>query len=131
MAALSRRRSCSIFCDLDRFMFNAESSCGPIVACATGSLVRVRLLGTPMKARRLIETACYDPDQVKALGQALDDAWARIAPSVNDRPEAIDAARFTLADIILGLAKQGNFDSQWLADTAVQLMLSRSSNFQP
>jgi hypothetical protein len=63
------------------------------------------------------------------MGKALDDAWAEIAPSVDDRPEAIQAARFVLADIILSLGAQGNFDPQWLADTAVQLMVSRASRF--
>lgn len=80
-----------------------------------------------MKTRPLIDTASYDPHQVKALGTAFDDAWERLAPSVSSRPEAVEAARFALADIILGLAKQGNFDPLWLADTAVQVMLSRSS----
>jgi hypothetical protein len=84
-----------------------------------------------MKARQLIENSSFGPDQVKAMGKALDDAWARIAPSVDDRPEAIQAARFTLADIILSLGAQGNFNSEWLADTAVKLMVSRSSKTPP
>jgi hypothetical protein len=82
-----------------------------------------------MKARRLIESSSFGPDQVKAMGQALDNAWAQLAPSVDDRPEAIQAARFALADIILSLGAQGNFNPEWLADTAVQLMVSRSSSF--
>jgi hypothetical protein len=65
------------------------------------------------------------------MGQALDDAWAELAPSVDDRPEAIQAARFALADIILSLAAQGNFDAKWLAKTAVEFMLARSSRSQP
>jgi hypothetical protein len=77
-----------------------------------------------MKARHLIDSSSFGPDQIKAMGKALDDAWARIAPSVDDRPEAIEAARFALADIILSLGGQGIFDPAWLADTAVQLMLS-------
>jgi hypothetical protein len=80
-----------------------------------------------VKARRLIENASYAPDQLKALGQAFDDAWVRIAPSVSSSPEAIEAARFVLADIVLGLAKNGSLDPRWLADAAVQVMLSRSS----
>jgi hypothetical protein len=78
-----------------------------------------------MKARQLIESSSFGPEQVKAMGTALDDAWARIAPRVDDRTEAIHAARFALADIILSLGAQGNFDSEWLASTAAQLMLSR------
>ena len=84
-----------------------------------------------MKARQLIENSSFGPDEVKAMGEALDDAWAQPAPSVDDRPEAIQAARFALADIILCLAGQGHFNAQWLADTAVQLMKSRASRFRP
>jgi len=80
-----------------------------------------------MKARRLIENAAFEPDQLKALGQAFDDAWERIAPSVSNTPEAVEAARFALADIVLGLAKNGSLDPSWLAEAAVQVMLSRSS----
>jgi hypothetical protein len=80
-----------------------------------------------MRARQLIEKSSFGPDEVKAMGQALDDAWAKLAPSVGASPEAIEAARFALADIILSLGGQGNFDPKWLAGTAVQLMTSRSS----
>ena len=57
---------------------------------------------------------------MKALGKAFEDPWACIAPSVSTRAKADGAARLTLADIILGLAKAGNFDPQKLADAAVQ-----------
>ena len=80
-----------------------------------------------MKARQIIAGGAYGPDQLKALGKAFDDAWARIAPTVSSRAKAIEATRLKLADILLGLAKEGNFDPQWLADTAVQLVLTRSS----
>ena len=83
-----------------------------------------------MKARQLIANASYDPDQVKALGTAFENAWEVLAPNVGSCPEAIEAARFALADVVLGLAKQGNFDPEWLADTAVRLMLSSSSGIQ-
>jgi hypothetical protein len=75
-----------------------------------------------MKARQLIASGSYGPDQLKALGKAFDDAWDRIAPTVSKRPKAIETARLKLADIVLGLAKMGNFDPQWLADAAVQAM---------
>jgi hypothetical protein len=77
-----------------------------------------------MKARRLIANASYDPDQLKALGKAFDDAWDRFSPNVSSRAEAVEAARLKLAEIILGLAKKGNVDPRWLADTAVQMMLA-------
>src|SRR5262249_54147639 len=79
-----------------------------------------------MKARQLIENSSFGPDEVKAMAQALDDAWAEIAPGVDNRLEAIQAARFAIADIILSLGGQGNFDKVWPARTAVQLTTSRS-----
>jgi hypothetical protein len=82
-----------------------------------------------MRARQLIANSSFAPDQVKAMGKALDDAWVQLAPSVDDRPETIQAARFALADIILSLGAQGNFDPDWLAETAVRLMIPRSSRF--
>ena len=81
-----------------------------------------------MKARQLIASASYSPEQVKALGTAFENAWELLAPSVSSRPEAIEAARFTLADVVLGLARQGNFDPRWLADTALGVMLSPSGS---
>jgi hypothetical protein len=83
-----------------------------------------------MKARQLIESATYYPDQVKALGQAFDAAWARIGPTISSRAHAIEAARLRLANIVLGLAKAGNFDPQQLADAAVQQMLAAAKRRQ-
>lgn len=83
-----------------------------------------------MKARQLVASGSYGPDQLKALAKAFDDAWGRLAPNVSSRPKAIEVARLKLADIVLGLAKQGNFDPQWLADTAVQVVRSRSAGFR-
>jgi len=80
-----------------------------------------------MKARQLIANASYDPDQLKALGKIFDDAWDRIAPHVSNRAEAIEAARLTLADIVLGLAKTGTVDPKKRAEAAVQRMLAGTS----
>jgi hypothetical protein len=84
-----------------------------------------------MKARLLIQSASYGPDEVKALGQAFDDAWARIAPSVSTRAEAVEAARLKLAGVILGLAKRGNFDPQHLADEAIKSMHAPPQKLRP
>jgi hypothetical protein len=89
------------------------------------------LLGVFMKARQLIANASYDPDQLKALGKAFDDAWGRISPNVSARPPAIEASRLKLAEIILSLAKQRNFDPAWLADSAVQMMLAPPRKLRP
>ena len=77
-----------------------------------------------MKARQLIASASYDPDQLKGLGKAFDDAGNRISPHISNRAVAIEASRLTLADVILGLAKAGTIDPQKLADAAVRRMLA-------
>jgi hypothetical protein len=84
-----------------------------------------------MKARQAIASASYGPEQLQALGRAFDDAWHQIAPTVSKRPRAVEAARLKLADVILGLARKGNLDAQWLADTAVQVMGSGTPTAPP
>lgn len=61
-----------------------------------------------MKARKLIEGASFDPAQLKAIGKAFDDAWEKIAPSVSVRPQAVEAARLKLANVVLRLAQNGS-----------------------
>jgi hypothetical protein len=75
-----------------------------------------------MRARQLIESASYDPEQLKAIRKAFDDAWEQISPGVSSRAAALEAARLKLAGIVLGLAKNGNLDAQQLAGAALQLM---------
>ena len=82
-----------------------------------------------MTARQIIETAPFGPDELKALGKAFDEAWAQLAPHVGSRPEAVQAAQLKLAVNLLDLARYGNFDPRWLADTAAQMMLSRARRF--
>jgi hypothetical protein len=77
-----------------------------------------------MKARRLIEGASYDPDTLKILFQAFDDAWIQIAPTISTHPTAVEAARLKLADIILGLAQENSRDAKQLTDAAVQMMFA-------
>ena len=38
--------------------------------------------GAPVEAHRLITDSTYNPKQVKALGEAFEGAWKRIAPDV-------------------------------------------------
>ena len=75
-----------------------------------------------MKARQLIANAAFGPDALKGLYKAFDDAWEQIAPSISNRPEAVEAARLRLANIILALASNGALDAQTLTDAAVQAM---------
>jgi hypothetical protein len=77
-----------------------------------------------LKARKLIEGAAYAPDELKAIGKAFDDAWEQIAPSVSTRPEAIEAARLKLANVVLSLAKNGTGDPEKLTEAALKVMLA-------
>ena len=77
-----------------------------------------------MKARQLIASAAYTPDQLKVIGKAFENAWEQVAPLVSKRPEAIEAARLKLAAIVLSLAKDGCRDAQQLEDAAVKKMLA-------
>jgi hypothetical protein len=77
-----------------------------------------------MHARQLIGSATYSPDTLKVLYKAFDDAWERIRPQVGSRPEAIEAARLKLAEIVLAMAHSGLLDAQTLTDAAVRAMLA-------
>ena len=75
-----------------------------------------------MKVRVLFADASYGPDQLKVLCKAFDAAWDQLAPNVSKRPDAVEAARMRLANIILGLANKGIFDHDQLTNAALVLM---------
>jgi hypothetical protein len=83
-----------------------------------------------MKAKQLISDATFDPDQLKAIRKAFDDAWAQIAPQVSKRPEAIEAGRLKLASIVLSIAKRGTLDPKALTDEALKLMFADPTELQ-
>jgi len=74
-----------------------------------------------MEARRLIGSASYGPDTLKALFQAFDEAWAVLAPRYGNDAPAISAGRIRLANIVLSLARNGSGDVDRLRETALQL----------
>ena len=78
-----------------------------------------------MKARQLIGKASYGPDELKILFQAFDAAWDTVAPSISGRASAIEAARLTLADIVLSLANGKRHDAKELTRTAIEAFRSR------
>jgi hypothetical protein len=85
-----------------------------------------------VKAQALIAGAWFGPDQIKVLTQAFDEAWSQIAPDVDERPDAIEAARYRLATLILGMAHSGGqLDGDRLRDTAVALMHANVTKFRP
>jgi hypothetical protein len=65
-----------------------------------------------MKARRLIGGAAYPPDELKVIFEAFDAAWAEVAADVSHRASAIEAARLSLATIVLSLAAAGPYRAE-------------------
>jgi len=77
-----------------------------------------------MKANQFITDATFDPDQLKAIRKAFDDAWEQIAPQISKRAEAIEAARLKLASIVLSVAKRSTQDPKQLSEEAQKLMFA-------
>jgi hypothetical protein len=66
----------------------------------------------------------FDPESIKVLVFALDDAWSRIQNSRSwfARPAYARATREVLAKRIIEMAQQGVKDPQRLADDAEQFL---------
>jgi hypothetical protein len=82
-----------------------------------------------MKARKLIADAVYNPADLKIIGGAFDDAWDRVAPQISSRPEAIEAARLKLAEIVISLTSSGARDPDQIVKQAVKAMLAPPADF--
>jgi hypothetical protein len=79
----------------------------------------------PATAHQFFADPIYSPEEIKAIGEAFDGAWARIAPTAGARPESIQVARNKLADVLLRLAKDdGDLDPERLEEAAVERMLA-------
>jgi hypothetical protein len=79
------------------------------------------LEGHMTKARALIERerdACaFDDQAVKMMGEALEEAWKRLGPTV---PQGAAEARLTLAAIIIAATREGINSLPTLVEVAVQ-----------
>jgi hypothetical protein len=75
--------------------------------------------GAVMKPRQLIRGAAFPPDELNVIYKAFDDAWAEVTPDVSARASAIEAARLSLATIVLSLAKAGHVERDSLRAAAV------------
>jgi hypothetical protein len=84
-----------------------------------------------MKARALIGGAAYDPATLKILYQVFDDAWDGVAPQISSRPEALEAARMKLAEIVLELVSGNIGDPADLTRAAVEKMLAAPPRLHP
>lgn len=57
-----------------------------------------------MQHRHLVRATSFEPDALRAIFRAFDDAWGEIAPKIRTEPIAVERARTSLAGIVLGLA---------------------------
>ena len=79
-----------------------------------------------MQARQLIGAAPFPPDVRKVLLDAFEDAWAELAPDVSSDPTVVDAARLSLAAIVMvDIATAGTFDRDTIKTAAVQIFRSK------
>jgi hypothetical protein len=72
-----------------------------------------------VKASRLIGGAAFSPDELKVIFEAFDDAWREVTTDVSARASAINAARLSLAEIVLSLAAVGPIERGQLKTEAV------------
>jgi hypothetical protein len=72
-----------------------------------------------MEARQLIGSTSFQPDGLKVIFAAFDDAWDEVASDVSSRASAIEATRLSLAEIVLGLAAAGPIERVAIKTAAV------------
>ena len=60
-----------------------------------------------MRAHKLIRGATFEPEALKVIGQAFDEAWQEIAGNFGSDPQEIEGARLKLADAFLSVAHGG------------------------
>jgi hypothetical protein len=86
-----------------------------MMGCGSG------LEGHMTKARALIDRehdACaFDDQAVKMMGEALEETWKRLAPTV---PQGAAEARLTRAAIIIAATREGITSLPALVEVAVQ-----------
>jgi hypothetical protein len=75
-----------------------------------------------MKARQLIDGASYGPEALAAMGRAFDEAWLAIAGNFGGDPTDIEKARYRLANALLSVASEDNYDAEALKRAALETM---------
>jgi hypothetical protein len=81
-----------------------------------------------MKARALIDGASFGPETMKAMWEAFNEAWARMAATFGNVPQEVEIARLRLAEAMLSVATEGNTNVAALKDRAIEVM---AMNYRP
>ncbi|CCB64074.1 hypothetical protein [Hyphomicrobium sp. MC1] len=83
-----------------------------------------------MRARRIVQTGAFDPEDVERLQTALEAAWLQVEESVSQRER--EAAREHLATVVVSAGNVSDLDAEELATVAVRTFLSiRASTQSP
>jgi hypothetical protein len=61
-----------------------------------------------MQPRQITRATAFEPDALRVIFKAYNDAWSEIAPNISGNPVVVEAARMSLATTMLALA--GNAD---------------------
>lgn len=61
-----------------------------------------------MQPRQITRATAFEPDALRVIFKAYDDAWSEIAPNISGDAVVVEAARMSLATTMLALA--GNAD---------------------
>jgi hypothetical protein len=89
--------------------------------------------GTVRGFLKLFAPEEFRPDEISILEDALDDAWRRVesskAPWASDDYSAV--GRTILAKYIITMAKGGERDAKWLADSALLYLSQQKLTRRP
>jgi hypothetical protein len=73
------------------------------------------------RARNMMLGASFEPDALKVITQAFDEAWGSIADNYKSA-EQVEAARIRLANAMLSVASDGSRDVEILKHAALRVM---------
>ena len=78
-----------------------------------------------MQPRQIARATSFEPRALKMVFRAFDDAWSEIAPRLSTNPVVVEAARATLATIVLGLANSEPITTDGLRTVAVAMFCAK------
>jgi hypothetical protein len=67
--------------------------------------------------------SAFEPEAVKAMGEAFDQAWTEIAGNFGENPLEIEGARLRLAEAVLSAAAEGSSDVAAMKADALHVMV--------
>jgi hypothetical protein len=73
-------------------------------------------------ARELIDESTYDPEALRILYQAFDEAWETMAAKYVNDPDRAEIARLKLANTILSFPVDEIKDAEQIKQSSLQLM---------